>query len=42
MMGRRWTEEDYEHTTRQIERWIAEANRMWADDAVKIVPYAAR
>jgi hypothetical protein len=29
-MGRRWTQEDYEHTTRQIERWISEANHMWA------------
>jgi hypothetical protein len=30
-MARRWTEEDYEHTTRQIEDWRAEAHRMWVD-----------
>jgi hypothetical protein len=30
VMGRQWTEEDYDRTTRQIERWISEANRMWA------------
>jgi hypothetical protein len=31
MMGRRWTEEDYDRTTRQIEEWIAAAHRMWLD-----------
>jgi hypothetical protein len=30
VMGQPWTGEDYEHTARKIERWIAEANRMWA------------
>jgi hypothetical protein len=29
-MGQPFTEEDYEHMTRQIDLWISEANRMWA------------
>ena len=29
VMGRRWTQEDYARTTRQIDLWIVEAYRMW-------------